>query len=738
MAAEEDARAAAVRKPTYVGSASCQECHKEAYEGWKTSHHALAERAIDPAMEAKAFRGKGPIRHGSLTSTVREEAGAFEIVTLGADGAVKPHRVERVIGEAPLRQYMIPARGGRYQVAALSYDPAKDEWFDVFGEEDRKPHEWGYWSNRGMTWNSVCADCHNTNLRKHYDVAADSYETTYAELGVGCEACHGPSSAHVKWQEAHEGEENDPTIAGLVPFQYPDVQVDTCGPCHARRVELREDYEPGDLFLNSFRMEVPDHTDIYYPDGQVRGENYEYTSFLMSRMYANGIGCANCHDPHSGKRWFEGNRLCLNCHRSRLPVDPAEHSHHDVNDTGGVCINCHMPITTYMQRHPRHDHGLTIPDPLLTKTHGIPNACNRCHKEETVDWAIEAVEKWYGSRMDRTTRGRTRLMARARANDESVVEGLIGFIRQDQADVQARAAQRAREDPSEARLVKVQGPIWRAIAAGFLRAWVHRSDVRKVLIELLSDEAAVVRTLAASALEGGGPQAEAALAEHVDDPVRAVRIAAAWGLRRGIDSSTAAGRDLQAYLGHNADQPPGVMMQAVYCLDRGEVDGAISLLRKAMGWEARSAVLHHSLAVALSTAGQAAEAAVHCEKACELSPKDASLWYSLGLARAELGQTQETVRALEKACALDENFSRAWYNLGLAKNAVGDREGAIRAMRRATVLVGDSADYWYALATVYRDAGRIEKAKEAAREALRVNFAYGPAEALLKSLEKGE
>ncbi|MCS6860100.1 MAG: hypothetical protein NZT92_07265, partial [Abditibacteriales bacterium] len=368
----------------YAGSARCRECHEEVYNLWKNSHHALAERALDPAIDRVAFDPPRTFRHGSQTSQARVAEGGFEIVTLGGEGKVKPYRVERVFGVAPLRQFLVKAAGGRYQVTEVAFDPARKEWFNVYGNEDRQPGEWGHWSGRGMTWNSMCAACHNTAVQKNYDENTDTYRTTRAEMGVGCEACHGPMAAHVKWQKAHQrastspdpsllrrgknqqtpllvkkglwevpppllakggsgevsppllskegsGEVSspllakegsgevrprDPTIRRLTKKQIPQM----CGACHSRRGELTGAFRPGDLYLDHYTPVIPDETDVYYPDGQVRDENFEYISFLGSRMYAAGVLCKDCHDVHSGKTRARGNDLCLRCHRKK--IDP--------------------------------------------------------------------------------------------------------------------------------------------------------------------------------------------------------------------------------------------------------------------------------------------------------------------------------------------------------------------------------------------------------------------------------
>jgi len=172
----------------YAGSQSCRDCHTNAYAAWRQSHHARAERPV-AAQDRAAFDPPRMVRHGSQSTEIKADEVRLLLVTLGRDGKRALFPVDRVIGEAPLRQFLVRDGGGREQVAELAYDPGKRDWFDVFGNDDRKPGEWGHWTGRGMTWNQMCASCHNTRLRKHYDTSNDTYGTTMAEAAVGCEAC---------------------------------------------------------------------------------------------------------------------------------------------------------------------------------------------------------------------------------------------------------------------------------------------------------------------------------------------------------------------------------------------------------------------------------------------------------------------------------------------------------------------------------------------------------------------
>ena len=329
---------------------------------------------------------------------------------------------------SPIRQFLSPLPGGRYQMTELAVDPTQGDWFNVFGSEDRQPGEWGHWTGRGMNWNQMCAGCHNTRVRKNYRHTTDSYETTMAEQGVGCEACHGPMENHAAWQRRHPGQKSgDPTLTRLTTNQ----MIHTCGQCHARRAELSDDFQAGRDFYDYYSLVIAGEGETYYPDGQIRDEDYEFTPFIGSRMAQAGVWCLDCHNPHTGKIRARDDSLCMRCHGPPLgtapKIDGVKHSFHPAGKPGGACVDCHMPLTLYMARHWRRDHGYTIPDPLLTRQHGIPNACSRCHTNQTVDWAVEWTDKWYGARMNRPTRQRAQRVARGVAGQPEAAGALTAM-----------------------------------------------------------------------------------------------------------------------------------------------------------------------------------------------------------------------------------------------------------------------------------------------------------------------
>lgn len=710
---------------TYGTSPTCKSCHEEAYQSWERSHHALAERPVEETLDQPAFDPAWRISHGTQNSEARMAGGEFQLVTQGPHGTNQVFQVERVIGVNPLLQYLIPFGHGRHQASELCFDPKHPGWFNVYGEEDRYAGEWGHWTGRGMNWNSMCATCHNTRLRKNYDQRTDGYRTAMAERGVGCEACHGPMADHNAWQARHPNQTGDPTVRKVTR----EEMFSACAQCHSRRAELTGDFRPPENFFDHHQLTIPDETDLFYPDGQIRDEDYEVAAFLGSKMHAAGVRCVDCHEPHSSKVRLPGNYICLTCHTGPLPtittnmlntqpvgprIDPETHSRHQVGTRGDFCTDCHMPQTVYMQRHARHDHGFTIPDPRLTQRFGIPNACNRCHTERSAEWSLEAMVKWYGPRTNHVVLERTEAVFKARNADAAAVPKLM---------------QMARAEPTA---------LWRAVAVNLLRRWPAENGVTTTLLAAANDTNELVRALASRALEplaqSGPPAVQSALHRSLMDAVRAVRVEAAWALRHSVTTNSTAGRDLLAFLLHNADQPGGALQAGVFELDRGNLPGALEQFRRAEHWDPNSAPIHHALAVALSMDGQSAAAVQSLETACRLAPEDAELRYKLGLALNEVGRLEAARAALAEAVRLDPRFARAWYNLGLAYAAQNQSQAALEALTRAESLEGRSSQIPYARATILARLGRVEEARAAARRALELQPAHPEALALLEAL----
>ena len=723
---------------TYGGSASCRECHALAYENWAKSHHALAERLPEAWLENAAFVPARTFQHGTQLTSLRLKNTQYQIITAGLNGTNEVFPVARVLAENPLRQMLVEFPGGRVQVTEAAFDPRSNDWFNVYGSEDRKPGEWGHWIGRGMNWNSMCATCHNTRVRKNYDAAADTYHTAMAERAVGCEACHGPMQAHNDWQHTHKNSSaHDPTIRKLTRDDY----FNTCAACHSRRSEITGDSAPGDNFFDHHLLTIVDDSPTFHPDGQIADEDYEVTAFMGSRMFHHGVRCMDCHDVHTMKPKLPGNFLCLQCHgpgATNAPViNPVLHSHHkvfgcdtngallnvdltkytssSVNASGGDCVNCHMPQTTYMQRHARHDHGFTIPDPLLTKQYGIPNACERCHADKGTDWNLKFTEQWYGTNMNRPYRRHATAVALARQGDDGAVASLKQMLTTDDSFY------------------------WRAVAAGLLQRWSEETNVTAALLGELKNSNALVRQMSVQSLgalaQGGRTDIATALQPMLEDSSRNVRIEAARQLTATLDTNSLAGKDYLYFLDQIADQPLGQMQRGAFELQRGDVTNALAHFQTAVKWDPYSAGIRHELAMVLSELGRPDEAVKQLQKAVELAPREAEFHYKLALALNETGDTQKVLAELETAVKLDPHHARAAYNLGLARNAAGDSSGAIQALLTAESADASDPRIPYARATIHARLGQIEEARTAVRRALEIDSSFTQAAALWQQLQ---
>jgi tetratricopeptide (TPR) repeat protein len=375
-----------------------------------------------------------------------------------------------------------------------------------------------------------------------------------------------------------------------------------------------------------------------------------------------------------------------------------------------------MPQTTYMQRHPRRDHSWSIPDPLLTRELGIPNACNRCHtgEGENLEWAIRTVEEWYGSRMERPSRQRTRSIAAARNGHPSARDPLLASLQSDEI------------------------PYWRAVAAGLLDTWISDPQVRQLFLDNLEDPDPLVRSAAASSLEPlvqtGDQHVQSALRRLLNDPMRSVRFRAAWALRAEINTESIPGRELLHVLDFAADQPGGQAQKGALALARNQPAIALDHYRRAVQWDPFSAGLHHELAVVLSLTGQHQEALVHVQEAARLEPNTAEFHFRLALAWNEVGRLDQTLGALEHTVSIDPQHARAWYNLGLARNQAGLTDPALDALIQGQRADPNDPRIPYARATILAQQGRRTEAAQALEQALQIRADFTEARNLLNTL----
>ncbi|MEO9780534.1 MAG: multiheme c-type cytochrome [Sedimentitalea sp.] len=504
--------------PAYIGSDACADCHADETEAWTGSHHQLAWTAPDGDHVLGDFSGQ-TIAPGGLEARFLNPSTGPAIETAGPDGELATLPVTGVIGIAPLQQYLLETEPGRQQSFDLVWDAEGKRWYHLYPDQDLPPGNGMHWSGPYKNWNGRCAECHATDFKKNYDASADSYASTQSEIGVGCEACHGPGAAHRDWALANDAYDpaqwNHLSEFGLtMDFNAgAEAQIQQCAGCHSRREPFGQGNPlPGTPFHDAYRLSTLRPAQ-YHPDGQILDEVYVYGSFLQSKMYANGVACTDCHNAHTGERVAEGNAVCTQCHspagnerfpslRTALYDDPSHHFH-ETGSEGAQCKSCHMIERVYMGIDGRRDHSFRVPRPDLTAETGAPNACTDCHAENSAQWAAEAVAEWYP---DSSHRGPhfSQVIAPARQNPAGQIEGLIGIVEHGDLPGIVRASAldllaQASTPEIAARMVPVLSdpdPLVRAAAIPVQRA-AGQTDILSRIVDLLSDPVKSVRIAAA-------------------------------------------------------------------------------------------------------------------------------------------------------------------------------------------------------------------------------------------------
>jgi hypothetical protein len=407
----------------YVGSSACVSCHADQAERWRRSQHHDAMAEATDANVLGTFDGS-TFTYAGVTSTFSKRDGRFLVNTDGPDGPLTVYDIKYTVGVYPLQQYLIAFPDGRIQALSIAWDSrAKTDggqrWFHLYPAEHVTHDDELHWTRPSQNWNSMCAGCHSTGIRKNYDPSADRFNTSWAEIDVSCEACHGPGSRHLRWARERTSvggseprdfgltvaldERRDVTWAvdaksGNAARSRPretEREIAVCAQCHSRRAQIADGYQAGAALLDhNFPALLA--SPLYHADGQQHGEVYNGGSFLESRMYSKGVTCSDCHEPHDGTLRLPGNALCSSCHLA-TKYDAAEHHHHSPAGAGAACVSCHMPAATYMVVDSRRDHSLRIPRPDLSVTLGTPNACNGCHSNRDARWAAARVAAWFGN-----------------------------------------------------------------------------------------------------------------------------------------------------------------------------------------------------------------------------------------------------------------------------------------------------------------------------------------------------
>lgn len=706
----------------YIGRESCKECHEKEYMLFQGSDHDMA---MDEANEKTVLGNFNDqtITHFGVTSRFFMSDGKYMVNTEGPDGELTDYGVSYVFGIRPLQQYLIEFPGGRYQCLPLCWDtrPAEEggqRWFHIYQDERIPPDDVLHWTRVTQNWNYMCAECHSTNLRKNYSYSEKAYHTTWSEIDVSCEACHGPGSDHVDWAEKVESGsspdvypdmglvvrlkdtdnatwvfDNDSVTARRSVARQSDELVQMCSRCHARRAVATEDYYHGGSLLDTHWPSLLDEG-LYFADGQILEEVYVYASFLQSKMYQAGVVCKDCHEPHSGKVYVDGNALCYRCHMAS-EYGPRKHHFHDPAKEGASCTECHMHERTYMVVDPRRDHSIRIPRPDLSDKLGTPNACNQCHPDKSTQWATDYLRQWYGQDLlDQPHYGETFWAGRQRYPEA-------------QQELLTLAGD------SE------QAPMIRATAISLLGGYPDPSTT-SLLQRTISDPDPLIRYASLTVVQFAEPEFIRDLAlPRLKDSVKLVRLMAANSLTAVPRNLIPSGsnevlnetlKEYNASLMINADHPSTHLNFGNLYLNTGDLEKAEASYREAIELEPGLVGPYINLADLYRRMERDEEGEKVLKNALEKYPDLAAIHYALGLLKVRQAEHEEALEYLANAANYDPNDPHYSYVYAIGLNSQQQPEEALKVLEEAVKKHPYDRNILYSLSTISSENGYMEDA----------------------------
>ncbi len=713
--------AVTLQTPDYVGSQSCSTCHADQVAAWRDSHHGWALRAADEVNILGDFEDS-TFDHAGVRNRFFRRGGKSFVETEGPGAALVEYEIKYTVGIEPLQQYLVEIDRGRLQVLDVAWDTSAKRWFHLYPNAKTSPGDGLHWTGPYKSWQARCAVCHQTNFSKGYDPQNKTYQSEWSELTVGCEACHGPGGSHIAWAKTsvETGADSGNTGFGLaVTFSEGKdgarAEIELCGQCHSRRAPLNGDSAPASAsFADHYNLALL-RDGLYYADGQIDDEVYVLGSFLQSKMFARGVGCTNCHEPHTARLVAEGNDVCTQCHNSQgraefptLPkatYDTSEHHKHQAGSEGAQCVSCHMTAKNYMIVDPRRDHSFRVPRPDLSIKIGSPNACTSCHTSETAEWAATTIETWY-------PRGRWRgphygevLHAGQTRSDPETTKNLI-----------ALAADRGRP------------AIVRASAINLLATRLDE-EVGQALTVHVEDSEPLVRNAAVAALKTAPSAIRGTLvAPRMNDASRSVRLAAAratidiplTGLtteeRRIVEQVRA---DLLSTLLSLADYPETQMQIGGLALTLRNLRAADAAFREAARMDPQQLDAWMSRARISLTQGNPQRASAILEQALGENPGSALLRQSRANVLIQFGALNAALEELNEAERLKPDEPSILVDIATIYTLRGENEKALESLKAALVKGADGPDVLDLLAVTNRRLGRFEEARGFARELAR-------------------
>jgi hypothetical protein len=452
---------------------------------------------------------------------LKAQDGRFVIRESLIAGREQDRPVQYTLGSRRIQHYLTTLEDGRIVVLPPTWDVKRREWFHNMEIVD--PEETGE-ALHLQVWNTNCFGCHVSGERKGFDPARAAYDTDWTDFGTGCERCHGPGAAHVARYAASPAPDADGGTAIVRPTSLPAPRATmVCAQCHSLRDITALGFAAGADYFDHFLpileyAQKPGSDPAYWPDGRPRRFSNDALGLWQSRCFTKGgATCTDCHfDPHlpdaDRNRQLASDAICTECHEA-VGRDAAAHTRHAEGSPGRSCVACHMPETVVSIKARMRDHAIGVPVPENTRRHGIPNACNACHRDRSPEWAVRALDGWGTNTARRRLVVRADAFAAGRAGDAKALPALVRLAGDADSDPLTRANAvgylRRFADPSALaaarRAVTDDHPLVRAVAV--LTVGELATDVtvaRDTLVPALRDPKRIVRVGAAFALAGKG------------------------------------------------------------------------------------------------------------------------------------------------------------------------------------------------------------------------------------------
>ncbi|MEE9369515.1 MAG: ammonia-forming cytochrome c nitrite reductase subunit c552 [Pontiella sp.] len=700
----------------YVGSSDCMACHERFYELWSTSHHGKAMQAFSGAFARTLvpMEQKMDVRGSKFIIELNGSGGVM--IKTDPKGTETTYPVLHALGGKNVFFFLVPLEQGKLQVAPLAYNVHTKVWYDSTASMVRHfnnglTDEALDWTDRQLTFNTACHDCHISQMRKNYDPETDSYSTTWSESGINCEVCHGPAEAHIKAAEEAAANGEILTDLKLLTF-HGDLNAEqrdaTCAPCHAKMTPLTRDFTPGELLFNHYDVisyEDPD----FFADGRDLGENYTQTGWEANACAISGqLECIHCHTS-SGRFRFkdEPNKSCLPCHDKRVENILA-HSHHPA-EAKISCVDCHMPMTAQAHMH-RSDHTFRPPSPAATLEFGSPNACNLCHhnpeaikgdfnghKQEDVEWADKHVKEWHGENTGSDVLELGRLITACRSGDWSKLSEILVYLDTPKCDPAAGVA-----------------------ILRLLNNCPHPEKWSPIRKQLGSQNEWVRSAAAASLQYDSSYESTVALLKATKDEFRTVRIRAAASL---IDRNLVgySNEEQKGFEAAHAEYWNSLIIwpdrwsthynQGIYFDRKGDPESALAAYDKSL--ELRNDVIQPLINASMvhARAGNSTNSYELLKKALKIEPKNAMVNFNIALLDAELGHLEQTEKHLRTALESDPQMAQAAYNLGVLLAQKKSKEG-FQWLKTAAELVPENWSYTSSYLFFLNEADRSSETEQ--------------------------